>query len=309
MKFITAQSLDRPEVLRWHRRIVERYTPPRGIKLTVLLPCSAKKPYSKSKSHMLFRRHIRRGAREKLGLLHEVVLTSPLGIVPRELENLYPAAHYDTPVTGHWSREEKDIVVRLLSDYMEKAKTRVIGHVDGAYREICRELGIGMTPQDISSEESLGELEEEISVALEGSPLVKIDRRLEGLRKICDFQFGLGSSDHLMPEGARMKGSAVFLDDEQVAAINPATGFLALSLAGGRLLKDYGRHLVEISFKPETNSIFCVGVEKAGEEVRPNDEVIVVYKGKVVGVGRAVLNGEEMVRAKRGLAIRLRHRA
>ena len=74
------------------------------------------------------------------------------------------------------------------------------------------------------------------------------------------------------------------------------------------MLKGYGTHLVEISFKLETNSIFSVGVEKADERIRPGDEVIVVHKDKVVGVGRAALNGTEMMRAGKGLAVALRHR-
>ena len=41
---------------------------------------------------------------------------------------------------------------------------------------------------------------------------------------------------------------------------------------------------------------------------RPGDEVIVVYRGKVAGVGKAALSGTEMVRAKKGLAVAMRHR-
>lgn len=306
MNLITNESLRRPEVLRWHRRIKERYTPPEGIGLTVVLPCSARKPYSKSKSHMLFQKYIRRGAKEKLGLVHEVILTSPLGLVPRELESVYPAAHYDVPVTGHWSSEEKSIAVGLLADYMKKAGTKMLGHVDGAYREICEELDIPLTRERILSRESLQYLEQKVSEALEEFPPAKTNK-LELLRKICDFQFGKGSGEYLVPDGATVRGRQIFLGNGQVAAVNPNNGFFALSLLGGKLLKEYGRHIVEISFKPATNSIFCAGVDKADGEIRPGDEVIVIYEGEVVGVGKAVLNGEEMLRSKKGLAVSLRH--
>ncbi len=304
----TAESLNRPEVVRWHRRVLDRYTPPQGIKLTVVLPCSARKPYSKSKSHALFRKYIRRGAGSKRSLVHEVVLTSPLGLVPRELETLYPAAHYDVPVTGHWSSEEKAITVELLSSYMEKAKTKAIAHVEGAYRDICDELSIQMTEGGLNRD-ALEELQHEIHEALKDFEPVREDRKLEGVKRICDFQFGLGAGELLIPDGTRIRGRQLFSGGEQVAALNPGSGFLALSLAGGRLLKEYGMHWVDISFKPETNSIFCVGVDETDGGIRPNDEVIVLYNGQVMGVGRALLNGEEMVRAKNGLAVELRHRA
>ncbi len=306
MNLITAESLHRPEVVRWHRRIKERYTPPQAVKLTAVLPCSARKPYSKSKSHMLFQKHIRNGAKEKIALVHELILTSPLGPVPRELESVYPAAHYDVPVTGHWSSEEKEIAVELLSDYMKKAGTKMLAHVDGAYRDICEELDIPLTREHILSRESLQELEQRVSEALEEFAPQKRDK-LEPLRKICDFQFGRGAGEYLISSNAAVRGSQIFLGSEQVAAVNPNSGFLVLALLGGKLLKEYGRHIVEISFKPATNSIFCAGIDKADKEIRPGDEAIVIYEGEVVGVGKAVLNGEEMLRAKRGLGVSLRH--
>ncbi|MDM7934397.1 MAG: DUF5591 domain-containing protein [Methanothrix sp.] len=49
----TAESLHRVEVTRFARRVLARYRPPRSDVL-VLLPCSARKPYSASRSHQLF---------------------------------------------------------------------------------------------------------------------------------------------------------------------------------------------------------------------------------------------------------------
>lgn len=307
MRFITSQSLGRPEVVRWHRRIVERYTPPSGIKLSVVLPCSARKPYSRSRSHRLFRDYIRKGAGKRIGLVHEVMLTSPLGLVPRELEGVYPAAHYDMPVTGHWSEEEKEIAVRLLEDYMAKAGTDVIAHVDGAYRDIAGGPGIRMTGEGVRSDKALKELATEISKALENFKPAKNDR-IEPFRKVCDFQFGVGAAEYLLPEGIKENRGRLFLNGTQVAAVNRGTGYLALTLKGGEMLREFGAHIVEISFKPESNSIFSVGVGGADENIRPGDEVIVVYKDKVAGVGKAALNGAEMARAKKGLALELRHR-
>ena len=61
-----------------------------------------------SQSHRRFRRNLRHRP------LHEVIVTAPLGLVPRELEELWPAGHYDIPVTGDWDREEIENIRSLV---------------------------------------------------------------------------------------------------------------------------------------------------------------------------------------------------
>jgi archaeosine synthase len=306
MRFISQESYSRPEVKRWQRRLEKRYAPPEDKKLSIILPCSARKPYHKSRSHMLFRKYIRKGAKNKLGLVHEVSITSPLGIVPRELEGVYPASRYDIPVTGHWTRDEKAAAVEQLTRYLAKAGTKAIAHVDGAYREICAAAGSDLGKEGILSKESLKHLSERISALLADESTAVIDK-VDEARRVCEYQFGPGAGEHLLPKGAEVRRYQLFYKGKQVAAINPGDGLLALTLRGGELLAKHGKYLVDISFEPKTNSVFCVGVEKAGGEIRPGDEVIVVYDD-VVGVGKALLNGPEMKRAEKGLALKLRHR-
>lgn len=305
-RYVSQESYHRPEVKRWHRRVMKRYSPPRDVKLSIILPCSARKPYSKSRSHRLFHRYIRRGAGEKLSLVHEVVLTSPLGLVPRELEGVFPAGSYDIPVTGHWSEEEKSISIELLKNYLRKAGTHALAHVDGVYREICRESGAELGPKDILSKKALEHLSERVAEILESYEPPGNDY-LEA-RAICDYQFGSQAWRHLIPPGAKRRGRAFYHRGEQVAAVNPATGLLALTLKGGEMLQGYGRYQVRASIRPPSSNLFSIGVEDAGEEIRPGDEVVVSYEGGVAGVGRAVLSGLEMAEARHGLAVTLRHR-
>ena len=129
----TSESLTRVEVNRFARRVQERYTPPE-LDILLLLPCAAKKPYSISQSHQKFLHAL--GKYKKY--IHEVIITSPLGIVPRELELTYPAAHYDVAVTGHWDEEEKNWVSSCLESYLEKhSYGAIVAHLEGAYREVC----------------------------------------------------------------------------------------------------------------------------------------------------------------------------
>ena len=86
------------------------------------------------------------------------------------------------------------------------------------------------------------------------------------------------------------------------------TGLYSLNIKGGEKINELGLNWVEIDFSLKTNTLFAPGVVNAHPGILPRDEVVVTSKGKVVGVGRAVLASREMVRAERGVAVRLRHR-
>src|SRR5437773_1010873 len=117
-----SESLHRPEVVRFRRRIVERYAKPPSARVLLLLPCSARKPYSASRSHRRFREAIQ--ACKNPSVVHEVIVTSPLGLIPRELERFYPAGAYDIPVTGDWSRDEAAVVADDLEAFVSGATFR-----------------------------------------------------------------------------------------------------------------------------------------------------------------------------------------
>jgi archaeosine synthase len=108
-------SLDNPVVTKWIDYIIEEYKPPVGLdNVLMLLPCSARKPYRMSKSHRKFLEVIGHSA------FHEVMVTSPLGLVPRDLEETWPASHYDIPVTGEWSLDEIRRTKQMLTSLIEK---------------------------------------------------------------------------------------------------------------------------------------------------------------------------------------------
>ncbi|PHQ47736.1 tRNA-ribosyltransferase, partial [Halorubrum sp. C3] len=80
----SAETLDRVEIRRFADRVTSRYRNRFTDQPLVLVPCSATKPYSDSQSHRQFHDAIQwRG--------HTVSMTSPIGVVPQELETTYPA--------------------------------------------------------------------------------------------------------------------------------------------------------------------------------------------------------------------------
>lgn len=320
------ESLFRPEVRRFALRVKERFIPAPGP--WVLLPCSARKPYSISQSHRRFTRALE----PFRGSLQEVILTSPLGVVPRELERTYPAAHYETPVTGRWDREERRWLEECFGPLLEKHRPPLLViHIDGTPGEVAEEqarrLGIEVlrtAGTDPTGEAALKTLRE--SVASAGLPRAPL-RLGRNLRAVADFQFGPGAGELLMKHGRpTMRGArrgppvAAIMErrpqgteksDEtpgrrgQILATLTRSGLLALTLRGARAMAEWPGLRVEIDDFTPTGSVLAPGVKGADGALRPGDEAI--FEGpRAFGVGRAAMAGWEMARAKRGVAVKVR---
>ncbi len=150
----TSLSHFRPEIVNFIETIKRDVFPDDQVRVIVLLPCSATKPYSKSPSHQKFSRAIRRGLSnaDQLVFLHEIIITSPLGIVPRDIEEIFPAAHYNVSVTGDWSEEEIQTSADCLYHYLKKVKkcVPVIAHVTGGYLKVVQRTE-SMIKNDLAS--------------------------------------------------------------------------------------------------------------------------------------------------------------
>jgi len=310
LKAYSCQSLTRPEIVRFRRRINERYVKPPSAKVLLLLPCSARKPYSFSRSHRLFREAI--SSCGNPATVHEVIVTSPLGIVPRDLELVYPAAHYDIPVTGDWSLDEAAIVRGDLGSFLKRnGYTRIVAHLDAEKRFVEDVLGdadftcAGRATEDAS----LKSLADGLRKAVEGVPKVRKEQRLiEDMTSFARFQFGDAGASLL--EGARLRGRypdiKIFRGDVQLAMLTER-GMLSLTLDGGQDLSKRNAYCVEIDDFHLQGSLFAVGIESASEEIRIGDDVVLRHGGEVRGVGVAQMSSIEMIESERGEAVKVRH--
>jgi archaeosine synthase len=306
------ESLMRPDVIRWRRRLEERYQRPRGAKVLLLVPCSARKPYSLSQSHMRFREALRMSGRADV--VHEVIVTSPLGLVPRELELFYPAQDYDIPVTGHWDRDERRMAEEMVSWLVASQRyDLVISHL-GDEREPVNSVLTDFIDTSLGSpgsRESLRRLEETVRThAPESAGQRGENRDLEDMRSLCRFQFG--PAGEKLCDGARIAGRwpqlKIIRDGEQLGMLTGDRGMISLTMEGAKAIASSGAYCVEIDdFVPKGN-LFAVGVERASKEIRIGDDVAVVHKGEVRAVGVAVMTPAEMELVERGEAVHIRHR-
>ncbi len=307
------ESLNRVEVRRFAERVRSRYRSPAS-SILLLLPCSARKPYSTSLSHSKFIEALGRHRK----YVHEAIITSPLGTVPRELEIVYPAAHYEVAVTGIWDLEERRWVESCLYDFLTQNKyEKIIAHIEGAYKEICRSVETklkieieytALQGKRLTSSESLDNLNRAVERAA-GEVGKQTVNKLDIVRAVACYQFGLDAGRVLIGENIVLKGNfpkwQIFDGKKQLGTLNPATGLLSLSLDGGKRVEQFG-YIVEIDAFLPKGSILVPGIIKADPQIREGDEVV-VRGARAFGVGRALMSSWEMTHSRKGAAVELRH--
>ncbi|SNR26155.1 archaeosine synthase subunit alpha [Halorubrum vacuolatum] len=319
----SAETLDRVEIKRFADRVTTRYRNRFTDQPLVLVPCSATKPYSDSQSHRQFHDAIAwRG--------HTVSMTSPIGVVPQELETTYPAQHYDTVVTGDWSEAEVGFVSEVLRRYLLRndGYSRVIAHVPTeGYREICErveadpevEVPFEYTCVDHpTTDESLAAL----AAALEGEPAYsKREREHNTVRAIADYLIGDAAGDDLFGSirtTGRYPKLQVRTDDPdagrdgepgaQLATMVPQYGTLSFTLAGARRWVESDAPTKRVTIDPfvPRGSVLAPGITDADPTIRVGDEVV-IEGPKAFAVGRAEMSGPEMAASTRGVAVEVRH--
>lgn len=320
--YVLAEAQRRPEVVRFRTRLLERYRPPPSKAVLLLVPCSKTKPYRLSRSHRRFASALE--GMPALERLHLVSVSSPLGLVPRELEDVYPARHYDIPVTGDWSDPERAAVRTALDLLLREGRYRhVIAHLDpeeyGFVRD-CLTAGPDstwtLTDGRTTTSDALSRLHSEVANALTGlgsipgGPLAVVR---EELRELASVQFGRAAADRLFAPPIRLAGRPWFqrLSDgaRDLATVREERGLFFLTVAGARRVGAPYPLSVEVDpALPLTGDLFVPGVRSADPLIRVGDSVVLLRNGELVAVGEAVLPGPLMVELERGLAVRIRHR-
>ena len=127
-----------PEFEKSYRYIIDEYeVTPKDI--AIFMPCSVRKPYSSSPSHQLIRMIISQVFDSEQ---YHIVIFGTCGIVPAELEEMYPYAHYKYMLGKCKDDKIKDDFLRIeterIAGYLDKTRSVYkyrIGYCLGIFRE------------------------------------------------------------------------------------------------------------------------------------------------------------------------------
>ncbi|MFL2882105.1 MAG: DUF5591 domain-containing protein [Candidatus Poseidoniaceae archaeon] len=287
-------SLENPIITKWVDYMTNNYVAPTGIdNVLILLPCSARKPYRMSKSHRKFMNAI------GISSYHEVMITSPLGLVPRDLEEVWPASHYDIPVTGDWSLDEfvrsENMVKALLSRHNYHT---VINHssmsfkLDGVkYIETRNNL-------PATSRDALENLSQAVAkINQELSPRNRRHHRIliDNFQSVARYKM---NNDRWL-EGVKVRGKPPYwkieLDGKQIAQwSNDRRGF-SLSKSSVKLIAD-NSSLKTATIKPSVKwkgDVFASIVESFDDGINSGDDVLILQNNQPIGLARATASGWE----------------
>lgn len=323
--YVLAESHRRPQMARFRQRLLERYRPPPSKNVLLLVPCSKTKPYRTSPSHRRFR-----SAFEELPhaeRVHVVSVSSPIGLVPRELEDVPPARHYDIPVTGEWEESEQQYVVAALGHLLETGQYRtVVVHLDPkeyawlrpTLASVSNDAHVAWTldddrPTSAHGIDRLRSTLQGILAELPGVPRGPLAVVREELEEVAAVQFGRAAAARLFAGSVRLAGRPWFerLTDgsKDLATLREERGLFQLTVAGARRLAPEFPMAVEVDPAVTLEGdLFVPGVRSADPGIRVGDAVVLVRDGVLVGVGEAALPGPMMRELARGLAVKVRHR-
>jgi archaeosine synthase len=127
-----------PEFEKSYRYIIDEYeVTPKDI--AIFMPCSVRKPYSSSPSHQLIRMIISQVFDSEQ---YHIVIFGTCGIVPAELEEMYPYAHYKYMLGKCKDDKIRDDFLRIeterIAGYLDKTRSVYkyrIGYCLGIFRE------------------------------------------------------------------------------------------------------------------------------------------------------------------------------
>ena len=116
--YFDSVGLARPEITHYRKRLTERYTPPADAKVLLLVPQTRNKPFHKAPEFKKIRQLFRSLGKELSGQVHVCVYSAPFGLVPLELDEVYPLSQHE--VTLPFDLETVNYVANQTAEYIKR---------------------------------------------------------------------------------------------------------------------------------------------------------------------------------------------
>jgi 7-cyano-7-deazaguanine tRNA-ribosyltransferase len=272
-----SQTIYRPTIYRYHTRLFTRFDP--VFKTTIVFP-EGTKPYS------MYYFHKMQNILKKKNV--NFVVHSNLGPVPVELDEMYPLAQSIFPTIA--DRETNEKIEQVIDKFL--SGTTVI------------------------------QWTEDISIQSEKSRKQKVDLDLRRISAVADMQFGQGASEALFSGKITIIKSKqtgkirnIICDGIHVISMRAEDGLFTLKLDGGRRLHRYFKYpLLRVvvtndaePFIKDGKSVFAKFVKDCDPDLRPSDECLIVNEhDMLLAIGRTLLNRDEMLAFRHGMAVKTR---
>ena len=116
--YFDSVGLVRPEITHYRKRLNERYDPPKNAKFLLLVPQTRNKPFHKAPEFKKIRRLFRCLGEELASKIHICVYAAPFGVVPLELDEVYPLSQHEAALP--LDLETVDYVASQTCEYIKR---------------------------------------------------------------------------------------------------------------------------------------------------------------------------------------------
>ena len=288
-----SESLCRSEVLRHMQKLREM---PKKRDLVILPP--TRKPYSKFVSGKLGEFYVY-GAERELDLDNTdfMVLDIPFGLIPLDIDEVYPLSQNDAPKTR--DVDSIEFMEDFISEFVEYYEQVLI------HSRVNRDLEMGLYDSCSFSDE----------IRYPNDDVRKV-------KAIADYQFGQGAGEALFSgnikiEKSKKTGKIRHIYDGKVLIVNmrASDSYLILSKEGAKRLHNrmaYPQNRVVVTedsvpFALDGKSVFCKFVAECDENIRAKDEVLIVdEEDNLLAYGKSLLSACEIEQFETGQAIKTR---
>jgi len=144
--FFSSLGLARPEVVRYRKRLLDRYSPPPKAKILLLLPQTRTKPFHNSKEHETVMKEMQQSLGDTVDLVHVCTYAAPFGVIPTELDDVYPLSQNE--IASPFDAETVMYVAKQAANYIKNTNyDKVIllrdpkvwmGKITAACRRACK---------------------------------------------------------------------------------------------------------------------------------------------------------------------------
>ncbi len=307
--FTGSESARHPAFVKFHNHLISSY-PYFTTGSLLLVPAHGERPYSESFPDLT-------EAIKKTNASQAVlVFITPMGVIPWELEHVYPAQQSVFP-TKEFNGVLKAAEARLIQ-FLNRMKCNNIFWLTNdlptdAFKD---EISTVHSVQIIQNKQRAVEMLRHLQDETEYWPARKFNALLN-LQWNIQANFEEQTDDWSFTfSGSTGKIRHVNKSDQIMFTVVPTTGLLTPTFHGGKWLLENGldsKYIVVMQdeaaeYVGRGRSALSKFVENASHELGAGEEVVVTdTSGRLVGTGKSNLTGEGMLDFRRGVAVDIRH--
>ncbi|MCW3984640.1 MAG: tRNA guanosine(15) transglycosylase TgtA [Candidatus Bathyarchaeota archaeon] len=120
--YFNSVGLARPEITHYRKHLRENYTPPKNAKVLFLVPQTRNKPFHKAPEFKKIRQLFRNLGEELASQVHVCVYAAPFGVIPLELDEIYPLSQHETALP--LNLETVKYVAVQAAEYIKRSNYR-----------------------------------------------------------------------------------------------------------------------------------------------------------------------------------------